>query len=92
MSIIIRRKVRSSQKEKRDPLTRKTVTIYLINFRFNYVQGLPFSINSVMSWIGNRRTYFFKNEQYWRLLDDSLRLENGYPRMITPVWMKCTTV
>jgi len=55
------------------------------------VLGLPLSMNmnSAMTWNGNRRTYFFKDADYWKLDDGSLKLVAGYPRKIAPIWMKC---
>ena len=49
--------------------------------------GLPHSMDTVISWSGNKRTYFFKDKSYWKLIDHSLKLNEGYPRDITQIWM-----
>ena len=49
--------------------------------------GLPHSMDTVISWSGNKRTYFFKDKSYWKLDDHSLKLNEGYPRDITQIWM-----
>ena len=49
--------------------------------------GLSHSMDTVISWSGNKRTYFFKDKSYWKLDDHSLKLNEGYPRDITQIWM-----
>ena len=61
---------------------------YLMDF---FLSGLPHPMDSVMSWSGNKRTYFFKDENYWRLDDRLLKFDKGYPRDITQIWMSCPT-
>ena len=44
-------------------------------------------MDTVISWSGNWRIYFFKDKSYWRLDDHTLKLDEGYPRDITETWM-----
>ena len=69
-----------------------TLQIYNCNLTSDYRSiGLPHSMDTVISWSGNKRTYFFKNENYWKLDDGTLKFVEGYPRDITKVWMKCSS-
>ena len=56
---------------------------------FVLVSGLPHAMDSAMSWSGNKRTYFFRDGNYWKLDDGTLKMAPGYPRDITKIWMKC---
>ena len=51
-------------------------------------KGIPENFDAVFAW-SNRKTYFFKDNKYYRLNDRYLRVENGYPRSITADWSKC---
>ena len=61
---------------------------YLFSFQL-VVPGLPHRMDSAMTWGGNKRTYFFKDDKYWRFDDGWFELEKEYPRSITAIWMKC---
>lgn len=51
--------------------------------------GLPSALedmDAVFTWAKNRKTYFFKDEQYWRYNEDTRRTDPGYPRRIRSAW------
>lgn len=56
------------------------------------IQGLPHQVDAAITWKGNRRTYFFRNSEYWKLDDGALRMVSGYPRIIGPAWMRCIDI
>ena len=55
---------------------------------------LPANLDAAVTW-SNTRSYVFKGNKYWRLSTDSrnrkVYADNGYPREVTKIWMKCKT-
>lgn len=45
----------------------------------------PGGIDAVFSWAHNDRTYFFKDQLYWRYDDHTRRMDPGYPAQ-GPLW------
>lgn len=45
----------------------------------------PGGIDAVFSWAHNDRTYFFKDQLYWRYDDHTRRMDPGYP-VQGPLW------
>lgn len=46
---------------------------------------LPGGIDAVFSWAHNDRTYFFKDQLYWRCDDRTRCMDPGYPAQ-GPLW------
>jgi len=55
---------------------------------------LPAYLDAAVTW-SNTRSYVFKGNNYWRLSTHSLNrqvyADNGYPREVAKIWMKCKT-
>ena len=51
-------------------------------------KGLPSKIDAAMKW-RNGRSYFFVGGKYYRFDDSKVQVEDGYPRSIALVWMRC---
>ncbi|XP_070554810.1 matrix metalloproteinase-19-like [Ptychodera flava] len=51
-------------------------------------RGLPKGIDAAFQW-KNRRTYFFKDGEYWRYDDLAMEVEAGYPKSTARWWIGC---
>ena len=51
-------------------------------------KGVPKDFDSVFAW-RNRKTYFFKGNEYFRVNNRYLKVEYGYPRTVSSDWSKC---
>ncbi|XP_068705205.1 matrix metalloproteinase-24-like isoform X1 [Montipora foliosa] len=51
-------------------------------------KGLPSKIDAAMKW-RNGISYFFAGGKYYRFDDSKIQVEDGYPRSIALVWMRC---
>lgn len=45
----------------------------------------PGGVDAAFSWAHNDRTYFFKDQRYWRYDDHTRRMDPGYPAQ-SPLW------
>ena len=43
--------------------------------------GLPDNIDAAVTWTDNKKTYFFKDNQYWKF--DNMQPVDGYPKDIS---------
>ncbi len=61
---------------------------FLKNYIKFYVLGqCETSLDTVFSWMGNRRTYFMKGGDSWRFDDVRSETERGYPKKIKDQWI-----
>ena len=51
-------------------------------------KGVPTKIDAALQW-KNGKTYFFKNNKYWRFNDNKMAVSKDYPKSRTTYWMGC---
>nr|XP_054774934.1 matrix metalloproteinase-19-like [Lytechinus pictus] len=50
--------------------------------------GIPSNIDAALQWF-NGKTYFFKDNEYWRFNYNKMKAANGYPKPWSEYWMGC---
>ncbi|NP_001171780.1 matrix metallopeptidase 19-like precursor [Saccoglossus kowalevskii] len=51
-------------------------------------KGIPLNVDGAFQW-KNRKTYFFKDDDYWRYDDLEMRASGGYPKSTKLWWVGC---
>ncbi|XP_044146033.1 matrix metalloproteinase-17 [Bufo gargarizans] len=52
-------------------------------------KGIPATLDDAMGW-SDGAIYFFKGKEYWKVLDNKMEAEQGYPQSIARDWLICS--
>ncbi|XP_077149435.1 matrix metalloproteinase-17 isoform X1 [Ranitomeya variabilis] len=52
-------------------------------------KGIPATLDDAMGW-SDGATYFFKGKEYWKVLDNKMEAEQGYPQSTARDWLVCS--
>ncbi|XP_018413853.1 PREDICTED: matrix metalloproteinase-17 isoform X2 [Nanorana parkeri] len=52
-------------------------------------KGIPTAMDDAMAW-SDGSTYFFRGKEYWKVLDNKMQAEEGYPQITARDWLVCS--
>lgn len=52
-------------------------------------KGIPATLDDAMGW-SDGAIYFFKGKEYWKVVDNKVEAEQGYPQSIARDWLVCS--